>query len=243
MPQNISGGKRKFRWTEGRGLTETSLFLWQGYNWCHDRNVVTIFSAPNYCYRCGNQAAIMELDDTLKYSLWVTWLWAVLSSCLTIVDCEESLILSKGVLSWKASLNHSGFNRLWSICKKVLRGEKKKVASWVLKSFSQVLLFLSFLALKLWTFCILLFFFFFVSTNLCKGWWDSEFCIWLTSCESSSGLLKHCRPGDVPSASSISTGGWACLCWSFVLGPHMSSIFRFGVAGGLGHLTQKPLGK
>lgn len=43
----------------------------QGYNWGHDKNVVTIFSAPNYCYRCGNQAAIMELDDTLKYSLWV----------------------------------------------------------------------------------------------------------------------------------------------------------------------------
>ncbi|KAF0038439.1 hypothetical protein F2P81_008923 [Scophthalmus maximus] len=41
----------------------------EGYNWCHERNVVTIFSAPNYCYRCGNQAAIMELDDTLKYSL------------------------------------------------------------------------------------------------------------------------------------------------------------------------------
>ncbi|CAG0918482.1 unnamed protein product [Notodromas monacha] len=40
----------------------------EGYNWCHDRNVVTIFSAPNYCYRCGNQAAIMELDDCLKYS-------------------------------------------------------------------------------------------------------------------------------------------------------------------------------
>lgn len=47
----------------------SKLLSLQGYNWCHERNVVTIFSAPNYCYRCGNQAAIMELDDTLKYSL------------------------------------------------------------------------------------------------------------------------------------------------------------------------------
>eukprot|EP01147_Barroeca_monosierra_P008665 gene8665-1059_t len=38
----------------------------EGFNWSHDRNVVTIFSAPNYCYRCGNQAAIMELDDQLN---------------------------------------------------------------------------------------------------------------------------------------------------------------------------------
>lgn len=54
------------------GMTEMVVFItyiFQGYNWCHDRNVVTIFSAPNYCYRCGNQAAIMELDDSLKYSL------------------------------------------------------------------------------------------------------------------------------------------------------------------------------
>ena len=40
----------------------------EGYNWCHEQNVVTVFSAPNYCYRCGNQAAIMELDDSLNYS-------------------------------------------------------------------------------------------------------------------------------------------------------------------------------
>jgi len=39
----------------------------EGYNWCHDGNVVTVFSAPNYCYRCGNTAAIMEVDESMEY--------------------------------------------------------------------------------------------------------------------------------------------------------------------------------
>jgi serine/threonine-protein phosphatase 2A catalytic subunit len=39
-----------------------------GFQWDHDNNIVTIFSAPNYCYRCGNQAAIMEVDEHLHYN-------------------------------------------------------------------------------------------------------------------------------------------------------------------------------
>jgi len=39
----------------------------EGYSWCHEQQVVTIFSAPNYCYRCGNQAAIMEVDEKMQH--------------------------------------------------------------------------------------------------------------------------------------------------------------------------------
>ena len=41
----------------------------KGYNWSHEQLVCTLFSAPNYCYRCGNQAGIMEVDENMKFNI------------------------------------------------------------------------------------------------------------------------------------------------------------------------------
>ena len=39
----------------------------KGYNWCHNKQVLTLFSAPNYCYRCGNEGAFIEIEDENNY--------------------------------------------------------------------------------------------------------------------------------------------------------------------------------
>jgi hypothetical protein len=46
-------------------ISRAHQLVMEGYQWQHNRQVVTVFSAPNYCYRCGNQAAIMEVDDSV----------------------------------------------------------------------------------------------------------------------------------------------------------------------------------
>ncbi|ODQ66828.1 Metallo-dependent phosphatase [Nadsonia fulvescens var. elongata DSM 6958] len=59
-------------------LNDTSLIarahqlVMEGYKEMFNSSLVTVWSAPNYCYRCGNVAAILQIDDNLqrKYTVF-----------------------------------------------------------------------------------------------------------------------------------------------------------------------------
>jgi len=57
------------RWNSMNGFVLTvraHQLVMEGFQYTHSNQLLTLFSAPNYCYRCGNQAAILEIDEDFK---------------------------------------------------------------------------------------------------------------------------------------------------------------------------------
>lgn len=56
---------QKFNYENGLHLLcRAHQLVMPGYEWMHDKHVVTVFSAPNYCGRVGNQGAVMSLNES-----------------------------------------------------------------------------------------------------------------------------------------------------------------------------------
>ncbi|CAI7832713.1 unnamed protein product [Closterium sp. NIES-54] len=61
----------------------------EGYKWMFNQQLVTVWSAPNYCYRCGNVAAILELNENLEKKFRVFEAAPQVRGGVIVSDCSS----------------------------------------------------------------------------------------------------------------------------------------------------------
>lgn len=65
----LFGGDIVDKWNRTNSISliaRAHQLVMEGYKEMFNDGLVTVWSAPNYCYRCGNDGAIMKLDTHLN---------------------------------------------------------------------------------------------------------------------------------------------------------------------------------